>query len=80
MIGLINYYGIGHSYGEVLALDRWIRHRVRLCYWKMWKRPRKRRKMLLRLGIDPEEVHLATDPYGRCGGGTRESLAPTRFA
>ena len=26
----------------------------------MWKRPRKRRKMLLKLGIDPEEVHLAS--------------------
>ena len=60
MIGWINYYGISHSYAEVLALDRWIRRRVRLCYWKMWGRPRKRRKMLLKLGIDPEEVHLAS--------------------
>ena len=60
MIGWINYYGISHSYGEVLALDRWIRRRVRLCYWKMWGRPRRRRKMLLKLGIDLEEVHLAS--------------------
>ena len=32
MIGWINYYGISHSYAEVLALDQWIRRRVRLCY------------------------------------------------
>ncbi len=51
--------GPSHSYRERLKLDTWLRRRVRMCYWKAWKRPRPRRKRLLALGTDPEEVHLA---------------------
>jgi len=60
VIGWLNYFGHSHSYREVLKLDAWLRRRVRLCYWKAWKRPRPRRKRLLALGADPAEVHLAT--------------------
>ena len=28
--------------------------------WKQWKRPRARRRNLLKLGANPKEVHLAT--------------------
>lgn len=58
--GWMNYYGYSHSYTELVKLDKWVRRRVRLCYWKQWKRPRTRRKRLLNLGADPEEVKLAT--------------------
>jgi hypothetical protein len=44
----------------VLELDDWIRRRVRLYYWKQWKRPRARRRNLIKLGADPKEVHMAT--------------------
>ncbi|MCC6820725.1 MAG: hypothetical protein IT579_08360, partial [Verrucomicrobia subdivision 3 bacterium] len=36
----MNYFGISHPYREVLALDQWLRRRVRLCYWKQWRWPR----------------------------------------
>jgi RNA-directed DNA polymerase len=39
---------------------RRVRRRVRLYYWKQWKRPRTRRRHLLARGIPPGEVHLAT--------------------
>jgi RNA-directed DNA polymerase len=52
--------GISHTYRQVLELDPWIRRRVRLCYWKQWKRPGTRRRHLLSLGIGPEEVHWAS--------------------
>ncbi|MDF1816361.1 MAG: group II intron reverse transcriptase/maturase [Verrucomicrobiales bacterium] len=35
--GAVNYYGIGLQVQEAEALDRWIRRRVRLYYWKQWK-------------------------------------------
>ena len=35
----MNYFGISHTYRVVLELDQWIRRRVRLCFWKTWKRP-----------------------------------------
>ncbi|MBK8479448.1 MAG: maturase [Opitutaceae bacterium] len=60
MTGWINFYRLGRNYAEVQALDRWVRRRVRQCYRKQWKRPRCRRRNLLRLGADPEQVHLCS--------------------
>ena len=37
--GWMNYFGISHTYREVLELDDWLRRRVRLYYWKQWSRP-----------------------------------------
>jgi len=58
--GAVNYYEPGITYREALALDSWLRTRVRLYYWKQWGRPRARRRNLLRLGIAREEVHKAS--------------------
>ena len=33
---------------------------MRLYYWKQWKQPRTRRRRLIQLGADPEEVHMVT--------------------
>jgi RNA-directed DNA polymerase len=59
-VGWMNYFGISHTYRQVLELDQWLRRRVRLCYWKQWKRPRTRRRNLIALGIDPKEVSKAS--------------------
>jgi RNA-directed DNA polymerase len=58
--GWLNYFGHSHSYAELVELDHWLRRRVRLCYWKQWKRPRTRRRHLLALGLSRDEVQLAT--------------------
>ena len=58
--GWLNYFGHSHSYAELVELDHWLRRRVRLCYWKQWKRPRTRRRHLLALGLARDEVQLAT--------------------
>ena len=58
--GAINYYVIGITFREVEELDRWMRRRMRLYYWKQWGRPRTRRKKLISLGIDRDEVKLAS--------------------
>ena len=59
-VGWLNYFGISHTYREVLALDQWLRRRVRLCYWKQWRWPRTRRRHLIALGIHPDEVMKAS--------------------
>ena len=38
-LGWFHYFKIGLRYGELRAWDGWIRRRIRLCYWKDWKRP-----------------------------------------
>lgn len=58
--GAINYYVIGLTFREAQGLDQWMRRRMRLYYWKQWGRPRTRRKKLISLGIDRDEVKKAS--------------------
>ncbi|MCB1225399.1 MAG: group II intron reverse transcriptase/maturase [Verrucomicrobiales bacterium] len=60
VIGWLNYFKLSHTYTVVLELDRWLRRRVRLYYWKQWKQPRTRRRNLISLGIAPDRVKLAS--------------------
>jgi len=53
VVGWLNYFGISAAYREIPAMDQWLRRRVRLYYWKQWKRARGRRRNLIRLGIHP---------------------------
>ena len=64
--GWFGYYRISRTWGEVLELEKWMRRRVRQCYWKQWKRARMRRRMLLRLGAKREEVYLASRSRKGC--------------
>jgi len=48
--GWVNYFGIADYYRPVPEIDHWIRRRIRMCYWKQWRRPRTKVRELLRLG------------------------------
>ena len=37
-------------------LDKWVRRRIRSCYWKQWKNPRTRIANLKRLGVGAKEA------------------------
>jgi len=50
--GWINYFRIGSIYGKLKDLDGWLRNRLRYCIWHAWKKPERKRKNLIRLGID----------------------------
>jgi RNA-directed DNA polymerase len=50
MRGWMNYYGISEYCRPLLDLDGWLRRRVRMCYWKQWRRCRTRVGHLIRLG------------------------------
>jgi RNA-directed DNA polymerase len=49
--GWIGYFGLARQFDEFANLDGWIRRRVRMCYWKQWRRCRKRVRELLKLGV-----------------------------
>jgi RNA-directed DNA polymerase len=49
--GWMNYYGISEVYRIWPELDTWLRRRVRMCYWVMWKRPWPRIRNLKKLGV-----------------------------
>ncbi len=57
--GWMNYFGISEFYMPVDGIDGWIRRRVRMCYWKQWRRVRTRVGKLLKLKT-PRHHALAT--------------------
>jgi RNA-directed DNA polymerase len=48
--GWMNYFGISQHYTPMDELDKWLRRRIRMCYWKQWRKPRTRIGNLLKLG------------------------------
>lgn len=51
IMGWINYFKIADMKNLLLDIDEWMRRRIRMVYWKQWKRIRTRFKMLQTLGI-----------------------------
>ena len=49
--GWMGYFGLAAQLKLFDRLDQWLRRRIRMCYWKQWRRPRKRRRELVRLGV-----------------------------
>ena len=58
MRGWMNYFGISEYYRPIPDLEVWIRRRIRLCFWKMWKKTRRRRTELIKLGTHPMDAIL----------------------
>jgi len=56
--GWINYFGIGMKYTDAVALDSWLRRRIRMCYLKQWGRARKRIGELIKLGSPKHQAIL----------------------
>ncbi len=54
--GWMAHYGCGLKYDDAVNLDGWIRRRLRMCYWKQWRRPRKRIRELIKLGVNKREA------------------------
>lgn len=51
LTGWINYYGVANCYQLCVDLDHWIRRRIRMCYWKQWRRARTKVRKLISLGV-----------------------------
>ncbi len=49
--GWINYFGIASGYQRCVELDHWIRRRVRMAYWRQWRKPRTKVRNLLARGV-----------------------------
>lgn len=54
--GWMAYFALSQYYRPVPELDEWIRRRVRMCYWKQWRRCRKRVGELLKLGVSTRQA------------------------
>ena len=56
--GWVNYFKIADMKIVSRELDKWIRRRLRMCYWKQWKKVRTKQENLVKLGIDKKEAWI----------------------
>ena len=57
MRGWINYFKFASIDQKLRQLDGWLRNRIRYCIWHDWKKPERKRKNLIRLGIKPGQAY-----------------------
>ena len=55
--GWVNYYRFANISGKLRDLDTWIRSRLRYCIWKQWKKPNKRMRSFIRLGVPNNQAY-----------------------
>jgi len=55
--GWLNYFKDTNIKGKLNELDGWLRNRLRYCIWHHWKKPERKRKNLIRLGIDHDHAY-----------------------
>ena len=55
--GWFNNYRLANIYTKLKKLDGWLRNRLRYCIWHHWKKAERKRKNLIRLGIDYDQAY-----------------------
>jgi len=55
--GWLNNYRLANIYTKLKKLDEWLRNRIRYCIWHHWKKVERKRKNLIRLGIDKGQAY-----------------------
>ena len=61
MTGWLNYYGIASLKTKMREWDEWLRHRIRAYIWKQWKKPKTKRKNLMKLGVPEYYAYMAAN-------------------
>jgi group II intron reverse transcriptase/maturase len=56
--GWLNYFRMASITGKLKDLDSWVRNRLRYCIWHNWKKPERKRKSLIRLGVDHHHAYV----------------------
>ncbi len=55
--GWINYFRMASMQAKLMAVDSWVRNRLRKCIWHDWKKPERKRKNLIRLGVPEGQAY-----------------------
>ena len=55
-VGWINYFKLADMKSLMKELDKWLRRRIRMCYWKQWKKIRTKFSNLQKLGISKQKA------------------------
>lgn len=52
IVGWVNYFAIADMRSILKSLDEWLRRRIRMCFWKQWKKIKTKHDNLVKLGIE----------------------------
>ena len=63
--GWLNYFRMENIQGKLKDMDSWLRNRLRYCIWHDWKKPERKRKNLIRLGVRYGQAYAWTGPPER---------------
>jgi len=55
--GWVNNFRMASIQNKLNDLDGWLRNRLRYCIWHHWKKLDRKRKNLIRLGVDPRQAY-----------------------
>ena len=55
--GWVNYFKLASIKLKLKKLDEWLRNRLRYCIWHHWKKPERKRKNLIRLGVPQGQAY-----------------------
>ena len=55
--GWLNYFRMASMQAKLKELDGWLRNRLRYCIWEDWKKPERKRKNLIRLGVSINQAY-----------------------
>jgi group II intron reverse transcriptase/maturase len=55
--GWVNNFRMASILNKLEDLDGWLRNRLRYCIWHHWKKPEKKRRSLIRLGIEQSQAY-----------------------
>jgi len=52
--GWVNYFKLSNMWTKLRDIDVWIRSRIRYFIWKKWKKPNRRKRAYIQMGIAPD--------------------------
>ncbi len=56
IVGWVNYFGMADMKAIAQTLDEWLRRRIRMCFWKQWKKIRTKHDNLVKLGTGKQKA------------------------
>ena len=55
--GWIQYFKLASIQQKLMKMDGWLRNRLRYCIWHDWKKPERKRKNFIRLGVEYSQAY-----------------------
>jgi RNA-directed DNA polymerase len=81
--GWVNYFKYSEVKGLFEELDGWLRRKIRVLYWRRWKKPKTRERKLKQLGIDAKRAWKSANngrgSWWNAGASHMNQAIPTKY-